>query len=180
MAEERKEFEAFVKAVEDRQLQTVEPLPSRRVFSREELQHLWKTLDARWDVNTQHHWWPLREGDFPSHSLAFHTDWFNGEKQAFLREALMSHGVKSVWELREFGEWGCEQSVRELEPVYNGEEGYWTSSTLDWLVYASHESSITIAGEWLVQSFRQRFPLCDGFGYRGPMSTLDRRGTWTG
>ena len=81
-------------------------------------------------------------------------------------------------ELREFGEWGCEQSVSALEPAYTGEEGYWTSSSSDWLIYASHESSISLAGEWLVASFGQRFPQCDRFSYGGPMSTPDQRGTW--
>jgi len=163
MSAEREDFDGFVWGVHDRQLQSVKPLPFRRVFSKEELQHRWSTLEARWGAKIGHYWWPLREGTPPSHLLAFHTDWFDAEKQAFLREMLLLHGVELVWEVREFGEWGCEQDAREFEPTYNGEEGYWTSSNSDWLAYASHESSITFAGEWLVRSFRQRFPGCDEF-----------------
>jgi hypothetical protein len=178
MAEERQEFRNFVLSISEKQLENVEPLPIRRVFDREELQRLWASLNSRWDVTTQHYWYPHREGEPAAEVVAFHTDWFDLEKIAVLREVLIEHGVGLVWELREFGEWGCEQGVSAFEPVYNGEEGYWTSSDCEWLVYASHESSISLAGEWLLRGFRQRFPACDKYGYRGPMSTPDQRGTW--
>lgn len=178
MAEERKQFEDLVRSLPESHLDAVEPLPLRRVLGKEELQQLWETVNARWEVNPGHYWWPLREGPQPLDVIAFHTDWFDGEKVAILRAELISHGVDRIRELREFGEWGCEQGIGRFEPTYNGEEGYWTSAELDWLVYASHESSITLAGEWLVRTFRQRFPECDRFAYAGPMSTPDRRGTW--
>jgi hypothetical protein len=136
-------------------------------------------VNENWDVNTQDYWWPLRGGEPVCEAIAFHTDWFDNEKLSALRAVLIEHGVGVVWELREFGETGCEQSVHTFEPVYNGEEGYWTSTGSEWLVYASHESSITLAGMWLVQGFRKRLPDCDQFRYAGPMSTPDQRGTWT-
>lgn len=178
MAEEREAFRKFVLSVLEGQLEGVEPLAMRRGFDAKELQRVWAIVNQRWDVTTQHHWWPLREGVLPSAVIAFHTDWFDDEKIAALRDVLIDHGVAVVWELREFGEWGCEQSVRAFDPTYNGEEGYWTSAGTEWLVYASHESSITLGGEWLLQAFRQRFPACDQFKYQGPMSTPDRRGSW--
>ncbi len=178
MAEEREEFAGFVRAVPQSQLEAVQPLQLRRVFGAEEMQRLWDSLDSRWDVKKHHYWWPLREGTAPPDVVTFHADWLDQTKVATVREVLIGHGVSQVWELREFGEWGCEQSASALDPVYTGEEGYWTSSSSDWLVYASHESSITLAGEWLLASFRQRFPKCDEFSYQGPMSTPDQRGTW--
>jgi hypothetical protein len=178
MAEEREVFARFVRSVPESQLASVEPLQLRRVFGEEELRQLWENLDARWDVKKHHYWWPLRDGAGPPDALSFHTDWFDAIRVAAFREVLTGHGVSQVWELREFGEWGCEQDVSTLEPVYTGEEGYWTSLSADWLVYASHESSITLAGAWLVAGFRERFPRCDEFWYAGPMSTPDQRGTW--
>jgi hypothetical protein len=178
MAEEREEFARFVRSVQECQLEAIQPLQIRRVFGEEELRRLWENLDSRWDVKKHQYWWPLREGTAPPDVVAFHTDWLDEMKVAAVREVLIGHGVSQIWELREFGEWGCEQSVSVLEPVYTGEEGYWTSSSSDWLVYSSHESSITLAGEWLVATFRQRFPECDQFSYVGPMSTQDQRGTW--
>ena len=65
-----------------------------------------------------------------------------------LREVLASRGIASVWELREYGP-EYEQDVGLFEPYYNGAEGYWSSGNLDWIIYASHESSVTVGG-WLL------------------------------
>lgn len=43
-----------------------------------------------------------------------------------------------------------EIELPELRPSYTGAEGFWTDRTFDWLVYASHESSVTIAGKRLL------------------------------
>ncbi len=143
----------------------------------DELRRVWDRLNAQWNV-TDEYWWPLRNGNAPATVVAFHVDWFDTEKIDYLRGLLMSRAVELVWEVREFREWGCERPVSSLTPRYTGEEGYWTSPSMDWLVYASHESSVTLAGEWLTRSFRQRFRGCERETYQGPMSTPDRRGPW--
>jgi hypothetical protein len=178
MDEERETFAHFVRSVTVNELESVEPLQFRRVFGKEELNQAWHRLDDVWDIKMGHGWWPLRAGVAPSNVIAFHEDWFNRDKIAALRELLLDHGIDRVWELREFGEWACEQSTMALKPAYTGEEGYRMSSKVDWLVYVSHESSVTLAGEWLVEGFRRRFTVCDHFTYGGPMSTPDQRGAW--
>jgi hypothetical protein len=66
-----------------------------------------------------------------------------------------------------------------LEPGYrDGGVRYSTSAQADWVVYASHESSITVCGDWLIRVLREEWPGCDGRTYRGPFSTEDLRGTW--
>jgi hypothetical protein len=178
MAEEREKFIHFVRSVPERLLELVEPLELRRVFGEDELRRLWVNLDARWDVKLHQYWWPMREGAPPPNVVAFHTDWFDQGKTAALRGILVDNGIRRVCELREFGEWGCELAAEALEPAYNGEEGYWTPPNFDWLVYASHESSITLAGDWLVENFCRRFPEAVRLTYGGPFSTQDQRGTW--
>lgn len=178
MDAERAVFREFVLSLSATQLESVQPLEMRRRFEKDELNRVWAIVNDKWDVNAGHYWWPLRTGAPPFDAIAFHTDWFDIEKIAVLRTALTDHGVGLIWELRELGETGCEHEVGSFAPAYDGEEGFWTSTGADWLVYASHESSITIAGNWLVQSFRKRFPDCDQFLYAGPMSTPDQRGSW--
>jgi hypothetical protein len=39
-----------------------------------------------------------------------------------------------------------------------GLETYWSSRHLDWLIYCSHEDSITFAGAWLVAAIQQAWP----------------------
>lgn len=178
MAEEREAFRDFIQSFPEVELDAVEPLPLRRVFGMEELSKIWTHLAEKWDAKPGHGWWPLRDGTAPSGLIVFHTDWFDDAKVTVLRELLSAHGIRSVWEVREFGEWGCEKEVSSVEPFYNGEEGYWTSEEGDWLIYASHESSVSLASDWLVPMFRQRFPDSDHVPYSGPMSTPDKRGTW--
>ena len=144
----------------------------------EELQRLWDSLAARWDVQKHEYWWPLRAGTAPPSVVAFHEDYFDDTKVSAGRKILVAHSVDRVWELREFGEWGCEQAVEAFKPASNGEEGYFTSSGFGWVVSASPESSITLAGDWLVEGFRELFPDFEQFSYEGPMSTPDRRGSW--
>ncbi|GAA0182116.1 hypothetical protein SH2C18_45490 [Clostridium sediminicola] len=33
-------------------------------------------------------------------------------------------------------------------------EGYWFSTEKDWLIYVSHENTITIGGEWLINEIK--------------------------
>jgi hypothetical protein len=73
-----------------------------------------------------------------------------------LRGALAARGIQRVWELREYGP-EYEEAVAMLDPYYNGAEGYWSSGDLDWIIYASHESSVTVGG-WLLQDVKAIWP----------------------
>jgi len=61
-----------------------------------------------------------------------------------------------VWQLCEYGP-EHELDVALFEPGYFGPEGVWTSKSQDWIVYASHESSITVGG-WLLEVVREAWP----------------------
>jgi hypothetical protein len=114
--------------------------------------------------------------------LAFHVDYFSAiDGDALLREALSGSGVSRVFELHEFGpdEPDYEIELSVFEPGYRwGGEQYCTRAGVDWVVYASHESSITVAGDWLLQILKRERPECTDRTYRGPYSTEDMRGTW--
>jgi hypothetical protein len=71
----------------------------------------------------------------------------------WLQDTLAARGIERVWELREYGP-EYEQDVALFKPFYNGAEGYWSSGDMDWVVYASHESSVTVAG-WLLQELKK-------------------------
>ena len=73
-----------------------------------------------------------------------------------LRAILAARGIERVWELREYGP-EYEESLALFEPSYNGAEGYWSSGDLDWIFYASHESSVTVGG-WLLSELKSMWP----------------------
>jgi hypothetical protein len=98
----------------------------------------------------------------------------------FLREVLREQGISRVFQLCEFEsdpEYEIELSI--LEPQYaNGGEQYSTADTADWIVYASHESSITVGGDWLIDLLKKCWLDWNQRAYGGPYSTDDMRGTW--
>ena len=79
---------------------------------------------------------------------------------------LWDRGITRLLELREYDE-GYEQDIALAEFTYDGREGFWTSGGMEWMVYASHESSITFGGAWLIGAMRKCLPDFDRFLYRG-------------
>lgn len=177
--EEGEDFRAHVQVLRASDLAHVEPLPFRRVIDDWESKRIWNQLKEVWGIDGSY-WFPLKEGPVPQNVVAFHTDYFEAMNGlALLREALQSRGITRVFQLHEFGDPDYEIELEILEPGYrDGGERYSTSAQADWVVYASHESSITVCGDWLIHVFREEWSGCDGRTYRGPFSTEDLRGTW--
>lgn len=178
--EEAEDFRAYLRALGPEQLARVKPLPYRRVLGKEESGRLWSSLKRAWGVGSGH-WFPLKEGPMPQGVLAFHTDYFHSiSGQKILRDILGERGVSRVLLLSEFlGDPDYEIEIGLFEPgKSDGGEQYSTSLAGDWIVYTSHESSITVGGEWLVGGLRRLHPECAEPTYNGPCSTPDLRGTW--
>ena len=59
-----------------------------------------------------------------------------------LRDVLIERSIRRVFELREYGD-GFEIETDIATFAYDGAEGFWTGGDFGWLIYASHELSIT-------------------------------------
>lgn len=103
-----------------------------------------------------------------------------------LRTFLGANGVDRLLELR--WSFACELDLALFNPRFEssggndilygaGQETFWTNAPYEFLVYASHGSSISIAGDWLVTAFEREVPQCRNHTYHGPIPTPDRRGT---
>ena len=77
--------------------------------------------------------------------------------------------------LREIGPPDYEMESAAVDLHYDGSEAFITSDG-EWLLYSSHESSITVAG-WLADRFRAQWPDADKMAYGGPFHTDDLKGT---
>jgi hypothetical protein len=177
--EEAEDFRVYVGALTPTDLVEVKPLPHRRVLGKEESERLWDELREAWSIGSGY-WFPLKEGVMPPNLLAFHTDYFQSiNGQRILRDALGRHGVSTVFLFHEFGDPHYEVELGIFDPGYrDGGEQFSTAENAEWVVYASHESSITIGGEWLIDEFRRLYPESTGLTYKGPYSSSDLRGTW--
>lgn len=43
--------------------------------------------------------------------------------------------------------------LANMYPYYS-KEGFWTSGNMDWIIYASHDGTITFGGEWLINELK--------------------------
>jgi len=179
--EEAEDFRAYISVLNAGDLHSIEPLPFRRVINDVESRRLWSQLKQVWGIGDGH-WYPLKEGPAPPNVIAFHEDYFEKVVGAeLLREALHAQGIRNVFQLQEFGppEPEYEIDVSIFAPTYgSGGEQYSTSGLSDWVVYASHESSVAICGDWLTRIIKEKLPDCGQHTYKGPYSTEDLRGTW--
>ena len=161
MNEEREQFAQYIRGLSNEELAEVDALPYRRTLTQAESTRAWKELNERWGVDG--YWYPLDrppDADPPPHTQAFTAEpFFEQDLQEHLRAALADLGVSRAWELRELDtDTNKEIELAVLEPVYTGAEGYWMDVSLAWLVYASHENSVTVAGERLLPELLRRWP----------------------
>jgi len=155
MAEEREAFCRYMRGLAPSDLNAIEELPYRRVLAADESKSIWSRLRSRWQI-PEGYWHPLAECKLPD-VVAFETKAFD-DAVAYeqLRAFLVAREIERVWELREYGP-EYEEGVALFEPYYNGAEGYWSSGNVDWIVYASHERSVTVGG-WLLGELKALGP----------------------
>jgi hypothetical protein len=149
LREELGDYKTYIRILSEQDLLSIAPLPFRPVLTTAESKGLWNQLRMTWDIG-KGYWFPLKQGPAPPNILAFHVEYIEAiGGPALLRDALNRRGISRVFEVHEFGphepDYAIELSI--LDPAYRwGGEQYCTAAGVDWVVYASHESSITIGG----------------------------------
>ena len=147
MSEERNLLCQYISQLNEKDLLTVEPLFYRYVLSKDESDFVWEKLRENWNV-TERYWYPLttwRRDDTEAFQDSYFEKEFGYEK---LQDILRKRGIIKLWEMRE-NDINYEIELNIFEPYYDGCEGFWCDSNFNWLIYASHESSITFAGSIL-------------------------------
>ena len=164
--EEREAFAAFVRGVHTDILGAVDPLPYTRVLPAEESEQVWGSVERAWGLEPGRYWYPLAETDRADVEAFQDRHLFRAVAPEWFGAVLSQREIERVWELREYGP-EYEMDASALEPHYNGAEGFWTSPTLDWIIYASHESSVTVGG-WMLQELKQAWPEWERFIWTTP------------
>jgi hypothetical protein len=155
IAEERTAFCSYVRGLSPSDLKAVQPLPFRHVLAADESESVWVRLREHWQIR-EGYWYPLADCTLPGLAAFDAIAFSDGAPSDRLQGILVRRGVERVWELREYGP-EYEQDVSLFNPCYNGADGYWSSDPPDWIVYASHESSVTVGG-WLLEEVKALWP----------------------
>lgn len=154
-ADEREAFRRFIRELSEVELRAIQPLPYRRVLTSDESKQIWSLLRQKWHI-PDGYWYPLTEASLSNIAAFQNKSFYEALPPALLTTILKARDIERLWELREFGvEYELDNSL--FDPYYNGAEGYWSSAELDWIVYASHESSVTVGG-WLLEEIKARWP----------------------
>jgi hypothetical protein len=163
---EGQRFRRFVEPRRIDELPAVEPLGFCRSLSAAKSPRVRAQLAARWGIAPREHYCYPLIGRPPSEMLALQSEYCYLEvPPAALQEMLYRHGVTKVWVVTEFGP-SAQEPDKELdtdrfdlaEVMGSGVESYAASKEDDWLIYVSHEHSITFAGAWLGAAVPEFWP----------------------
>lgn len=155
-------FAAFIRTARVEDHAAVPPLPYRRVLGEAERAARWRGFEAVWG-----RWYGGcgDRADVPPF-VTLHEDVMEApDARGALRRALVGRGETRVLDFRELEE-SHEIDVAAAGFHYNGAEGVTTAPPYGWMVCASHESSITFGGQWLIDAVRPALDF-DRFAYRG-------------
>jgi hypothetical protein len=145
MSEERETLAALFAKVTALELADVEPLFYRRTLDPDTVRFWRQSIAMTWGA-PDGYWYPLGDKTHPSLvALGLH-----GIGEIALQERIgrffSDNAVARVIELREFGE-GYELDASAAVLSYTDGEGFWTAAGGDWIVYCSHEGTITFGGK---------------------------------
>jgi hypothetical protein len=104
-------------------------------------------------------WYPWGD-ERPPDAQVFDETRLSARSWHELRELLALFGVSHLWELRGFSS-GLDYEIELalLEPVdVSLGEMFWSEASLEWLIYRSHEDTVTIAGAQLLSGLRAAWP----------------------
>jgi hypothetical protein len=122
-------------------------------------------------------WFPLTDDVPPPGTLTFHADlWRARGGHTLLQRFLLRNGVQHCFLLRELGPPDFQMEVILIPEAYDGSESFLFCDA-KWVLYTSHESSLTLTGT-LADFFRREWIDAEEVSYRGAFHTADLRGSW--
>ncbi len=140
----------------------VSPYPFRYNMHVNESERAWWRLKTKWGIEWGNTWYPLAlEIKQPDHVIAFQDLWFRyAIPLSTLRDIIRRHHVQRLWALTPSKERDLDQEIDPALwiPIFYPWETYWTSEKRDWIMYVSHEYSMTVGGEWLLEAIKEVWP----------------------
>jgi hypothetical protein len=145
MAQEREALALIFRSATTSDLAGVEPLFYRRTLGADESRFWRQLIKDAWGADDGY-WYPLGEKTHPS-LVALDLDGIDESAlQARIGRYLRENAIARVVELREDGV-SYELEAGAAVVAYNGAEGFWTSDRSEWIIYCSHEKTMTLGGK---------------------------------
>jgi hypothetical protein len=152
MQDEKEKFTAFIDGLSPEALQHVTPLPYRRRLKGADKAAIRTALLEQWNYDFDY-WDPVVEISpnpvvFVSNSHLTESDYKS------IKTFLAAHAEKHLFEITEEGAFS-ELEWEQFHP--EGVETVYIDRTFNWIIYVSHESTITFGGTALTEFVHQLF-----------------------
>lgn len=155
VADERQRFCAHVRRLTAADLRIVNLLPYYRRLADRESERIWARLKRMWGIEPGEYWYPLAPMEPPPHTIAVVETWYAWEVPLeTTRSILASRRVHRILQTGFRGDYELDLSYF----IPRGYETFFTSEKMNWVMYTSHEGSLTIGGEWLVNLVKAAWP----------------------
>lgn len=103
------------------------------------------------------YWWPLNGGPKPADTECFSDEAFN-EKFGHQRcvQTIKEIGENQLRKINEVHE----DEIIKTEDIwsYDGIEVVYCNDNADWLIYFSHENTVTVSGKKLIDALKKNWP----------------------
>lgn len=152
MQEEREHFIQYLQSLTPEALAQVAPLPYRRRLNEEESSLVRQQLLERWHYDGGY-WAPLT-ANIPSNTLFVAQAALTAADRSAIRDYICKHAAPHLLEITEDyadAEITCNELDTDCYETVYCDENY------NWLLYGSHESTLTFAGDALLVFVRQLF-----------------------
>lgn len=152
----KNELIEYIEAVEEHTLNSVEPIYYRRVLKEEEIDNLKERINSKWEIGE---FCDPFTGAEREDIVVFHEKFFqNHSNFNKLKEALRKIEEERIYEVRVWKKFGYVMDTSAFtifKPHYDYcIEGFWCSEKMDWIIYKSHENTIALGGDKLLEEVK--------------------------
>lgn len=152
----KNELKEYIEAVDEDTLNFMEPIFYRRVLTEEEINNLKERIASKWRI-----------GDFcdpftgadREDLVVFHEKFFQDDSNFNkLKEVLRRIEKERIYEVRVWKNFGYVMDTSAFtifKPYYDHcIEGFWCSEKMNWIIYKSHENTIALGGDKLLEEVK--------------------------
>lgn len=113
-------------------------------------------LNELWDCDIPFGWIPISGDRFVKDTEIYQSDYFNGEVNI---RGVMKHvyGISDIIEIQEGG-LVLHKKISECNFYYDGLEYIYTDRDFRFVLYFSHESSVTVGGRKILDTIHEIWP----------------------
>jgi hypothetical protein len=155
MEEEKQKYRDFILRHNENDLldMEVKRIKYKRLLTEYESKKVRKILSEKWGYDG--YWYPIREGDTPANVLFLMTEYVLPFEQKII-DAIKGISLISKYYAIDECRDDYKHSIENFSlALYQGSETFCCDDTFEWVVYGSHEGTVSFGGDKLLPQIRE-------------------------